>query len=97
MTDPHAIIIRPLLTEKNVAAKERHRTLAFRVARGANKIEIARAVEAVFHTKVESVRVINVEGKVKRMGRFEGKRPDWKKAFVKIRAGQKPIEYFEGL
>lgn len=97
MRDPHTLIIKPLLTEKNTLAKERHRTLAFRVARDANKIEIAQAVEAVFHTKVEGVRVVNVEGKIKRMGRFEGKRPDWKKAYVKIRKGEKPIEYFEGL
>lgn len=97
MRDPHTIIIRPLLTEKNTVAKDRHRTLAFRVSRDANKIEIARAVETVFHTKVEAVRVVNVEGKTKRMGRFEGKRSDWKKAYVKLRAGEKPIEYFEGL
>jgi large subunit ribosomal protein L23 len=97
MRDPHTILVRPLLTEKTTLAKERNRTLAFQVARSANKIEIARAVEAVFHTKVEDVRVVNIEGKMKRMGRFEGKRSDWKKAYVKIRAGEKPIEYFEGL
>lgn len=97
MRDPHTIIVRPLLTEKNVIAKDKRRCLTFRVVRDANKIEIARAVEAVFHTKVEGVRVLNVEGKIKRMGRFEGRRPSWKKAYVTLRKGEKPIEYFEGL
>ena len=97
MRDPHDVIIRPLLTEKNIILKDRHRTLAFQVARHVNKIDVARAVESVFGTKVEDVRIVNVLGKVKRVGRFEGKRSDWKKAYVKIRKGQKPIEYFEGL
>ena len=97
MRDPHAIILKPLLTEKNVIAKDRRRTLTFKVCPTANKIEIAKAVERVFGTKVEDVRVVNVLGKVKRVGRSEGKKPDWKKAYVKIRKGQKPIEYFEGL
>ena len=97
MRDPHTIIVRPLLTEKSVIAKDRRRCLAFQVSRDANKIEIARAVESVFNTKVQEVRVLNVEGKIKRMGRFEGKRPDWKKAYVTLCKGQKPIEYFEGL
>lgn len=97
MSDPHSIIIKPLLTEKNLIAKDRHRTVSFRVAPHANKIEVAKAVEAIFGTKVEGVRLVNVLGKTKRVGRSEGKRPDWKKAYVKIKKGQKPIEYFEGL
>jgi large subunit ribosomal protein L23 len=97
MRDPYTIIIRPLLTEKNIIAKDRINTLAFKVDRRANKIEIAYAVEKIFSTKVEDVRVLNVLGKNKRVGRSEGKRPDWKKAYVKLAKGAKPIEYFEGV
>ena len=97
MRDPHVIIIRPLLTEKNMVAKERTRTLAFQVDRRANKIEVAHAVEKIFSTQVEDVRIVNVMGKNKRVGRSEGKRPDWKKAYVKLAKGAKPIEYFEGV
>ena len=97
MRDPHVIIIRPLLTEKNLIAKERNRTLAFKVDKRANKIEVAAAVEKIFNTQVEDVRIVNVFGKTKRVGRSEGKRPDWKKAYVKLAKGAKPIEYFEGM
>ena len=97
MRDPYTIIIRPLLTEKNIIAKDRTNTLAFRVDKRANKIEIAYAVEKIFSTKVEDVRVVNVLGKNKKVGRSEGKRPDWKKAYVKLAKGAKPIEYFEGV
>jgi len=97
MKSPYTIILRPLLTEKNSLAKDRFRTLAFQVACDANKIEVAKAVESIFKTRVEKVRIVNILGKVKRVGRYEGKRADWKKAYVKIKAGQKPIEYFEGL
>ncbi len=97
MRDPYTIIIRPLLTEKNLIAKDRSNTLAFQVDKRANKIEIAYAVEKIFSTKVEDVRIANVLGKTKRVGRSEGKRPDWKKAYVKLAKGAKPIEYFEGV
>ena len=97
MKSPHSIIIRPLLTEKNLLAKEKQNTLAFEVSRDAGKIEIAKTVEVLFKTKVEEVRIINVMGKKKRMGRFEGMRRSWKKAYVKLKKGQKPVEYFEGL
>ncbi len=97
MKDPHTILIRPLLTEKNLVAKERTRTVAFKVDRRANKIEVAWAVEKIFNTKVAQVRIANVMGKNKRVGRSEGKRPDWKKAYVKLAAGAKPIELFEGV
>ena len=97
MRDPYTIIIRPLLTEKNLIAKDRSNTLAFQVDKRANKIEIAYAVEKIFSTKVEDVRIANVLGKNKRVGRSEGKRPDWKKAYVKLAKGAKPIEYFEGV
>jgi large subunit ribosomal protein L23 len=97
MRDPYTIILRPLLTEKNIIAKDRTNTLAFKVDRRANKIEIAYAVEKIFSTKVDDVRVVNVLGKNKKVGRSEGKRPDWKKAYVKLAKGAKPIEYFEGV
>ena len=97
MRDPYTIILRPLLTEKNLIAKDRINTLAFKVDKRANKIEIAYAVEKIFSTKVEDVRVMNVLGKNKKVGRSEGKRPDWKKAYVKLAKGAKPIEYFEGV
>jgi len=97
MKDPYTIILRPLLTEKNIIAKDRTNTLAFKVDKRANKIEIAYAVEKIFSTKVDDVRVVNVLGKNKKVGRSEGKRPDWKKAYVKLAKGAKPIEYFEGV
>jgi large subunit ribosomal protein L23 len=97
MRDPYTIILRPLLTEKNIIAKDRTNTLAFKVDKRANKIEIAYAVEKIFSTKVDDVRVVNVLGKNKKVGRSEGKRPDWKKAYVKLAKGAKPIEYFEGV
>ena len=97
MRDPQTVLIRPLLTEKNLLAKERRHTLAFEVSVSANKIDVARAVEKTFQTKVASVRIVNTLGKIKRMGRSEGKRPDKKKAYVTLRKGQKPVEYFEGI
>ena len=97
MRDPYVVIIRPLLTEKNLIAKERQRTVAFQVDRKANKIEVTYAVEKIFNTKVAQVRIANVLGKTKRVGRSEGKRPDWKKAYVKLAPGAKPIELFEGV
>ncbi|MCI4398740.1 MAG: 50S ribosomal protein L23 [Acidobacteria bacterium] len=97
MRNPQTVLIRPLLTEKNLLAKERRNTLAFEVAVFANKIDVARAVEKTFQTKVASVRIVNTLGKIKRMGRSEGKRPDKKKAYVTLKKGQKPVEYFEGI
>jgi large subunit ribosomal protein L23 len=93
----HDIIQGPLITEKAAAQKEGHRTLCFRVATAANKTEIKRAVEKLFGVKVAAVRTTRVNGKLKRYGRFEGKRPDWKKAFVTVREGEKMIEFFEGV
>ena len=85
----------PHLTEKTVTQKESHNQITFLVDRGANKIEIKRAVETMFKVTVLNVNTVNVLGKDKRMGRFVGKRPDWKKAVVTLKAGDK-IEYFEG-
>jgi large subunit ribosomal protein L23 len=93
----HDIIQGPLITEKAAAQKDDHRTLSFRVAPSANKTEIKRAVEKLFGVKVVSVRTSSFGGKLKRYGRFEGRRPDWKKAFVTLREGEKMIEFFEGV
>jgi large subunit ribosomal protein L23 len=95
MSRPQDVLIGPLITEKTAILKERGNVLAFRVDRRANKIEVRKAVEALFKVKVESVRTEHVHGKVKRVGRFSGKRPDWKKAYVTLKPGEKTIEYFE--
>lgn len=91
------IIRRPLLTEKSTLQREVGNTYAFEVAMGANKIEIRRAVEAQFKVKVAAVRVMRTHGKGRRQGRFAGRQPDWKKAYVKLKEGEKPIEFFEGV
>ena len=87
------IIIRPLITEKSTTLMAEGKYV-FEVAKAANKIEIAKAVSEIFKVKVADVNTINVEGKKKRMGRFVGKRSDFKKAIVKLAAGE-TIEYFE--
>jgi large subunit ribosomal protein L23 len=95
--DPQRIIRRPLITEKATRMKQATNTVCFEVAPNANKIEIARAVTALFGVKVAAVRVANREGKWKRMGKFIGQRRDWKKAYVRLAPGEKPIEFFEGV
>jgi large subunit ribosomal protein L23 len=85
----------PRLTEKSVRQKEAHNQVTFLVDPGANKTEIKKAVEALFKVKVLGVNTINTMGKQKRMGRHQGKRPDFKKAIITLKAGDK-IEYFEG-
>jgi large subunit ribosomal protein L23 len=91
----YQVIRRPLVTEKGVQKKEAERTLCFEVAPDANKTQIRAAVEKLFKVKVESVRTINSVGKLRRRGRFSGYRPDWKKAYVKLQAGQKVPEFAE--
>ena len=86
----------PMLTEKGTLLKERDNKVLFRVAPGANKIEIKKAVEEMFKVKVEGVRTINCKGKLKRMGRYQGRRPDWKKAVVTLKEGEK-LEFIEGV
>jgi large subunit ribosomal protein L23 len=93
----YEVIHGPLITEKSTDLKEAKRTLCFKVSRGATKTEVRKAVEQLLGVKVASVRTAVVRGKVKRYGRFEGKRPDWKKAFVTLREGEKMIEFFEGV
>lgn len=85
----------PVITEKSTNLKEGLRTLAFKVLRDANKIEIKDAVEKIFKVKVESVRTANFHGKTRRQGRYSGRRPDWKKAYVTLKEGEKMIEFSE--
>ncbi len=89
------VILRPIVTEKSSLMKEEGNQYVFEVARAANKIEIADAVEKLFKVKVVSVKVMNIEGKKRRLGRFSGKRPDWRKAVVKLSPKDK-ISFFEG-
>jgi large subunit ribosomal protein L23 len=89
------IIIAPMLTEKSTDLKDQQRMLCFKVHRDANKISIKKAVEELFKTQVESVKVLNFKGKEKRYGRYRGFRPSWKKAYVKLEKNAKMIEYFE--
>jgi large subunit ribosomal protein L23 len=90
------IIRRPLITEKTSIQREDGRTIVFQVANGANKIEIKHAIEKLLGAKVASVRTSISHGKIKRQGRFAGQRPDWKKAYVTLRVGQKMPEFLEG-
>jgi large subunit ribosomal protein L23 len=90
------VIRRPLITEKTSILREDGRTLVFQVASEANKVEIKRAIEQLLGSKVASIRTSIAHGKIKRQGRFAGQRPDWKKAYVKLREGQKMPEFLEG-
>ncbi len=94
--DLYQVLIGPHITEKATQIKSATDQIVFKVHKDANKIEIKQAVERFFKVKVLDVRTINMKGKKKRLGRFEGKKPDWKKAIVKLAPGQK-IELFEGL
>ena len=89
------VIRRPLITEKSTELRDDKSVIAFEVARNANKIQVKRAVEAQFKVKVAEVRIANVHGKVRRQGRFVGRRPDWKKAYVVLKKGEKMIEFFD--
>lgn len=90
------IIIRPVITEKSMAGAA-IKKYTFRVAKTANKIEIAKAVEELFGVKVQSVNTMNVRGRLRRQGRNEGFTPSWKKAIVRLTADSKNIEFFEGM
>ena len=91
----HTVVYRPIVTEKAVLKKDTENTLCFEVARDANKVQIKSAVEKLFKVKVSAVRTEINEGKLRRRGRFSGYRSDWKKAYVKLKAGQKTPEYAE--
>jgi len=89
------VIRRPLVTEKGVAKKDDERTLCFEVAPGANKTQVKSAVEKLFKVKVEEVRTANFEGKLRRRGRFAGYRSEWKKAYVRLKQGEKVPDFAE--
>ncbi|HEY0158806.1 MAG TPA: 50S ribosomal protein L23 [Thermoanaerobaculia bacterium] len=91
------IIRRPLVTEKSTILREEGNVIAFEVDPSANKIQVKSAVEELFKVKVEEVRLFNVRGKMKRLGRFVGKRRDWRKAYVRLKAGEKAPEFVEGV
>ena len=89
------VIRRPLITEKTSILREDGRTIVFQVAIGANKIQIKRAIEQLLGSKVESIRTTIAHGKVKRQGRYAGRRSDWKKAYVKLKEGEKVPDFAE--
>ena len=94
MKDPRTIVRRALITEKGTVLREVRNQYLFEVTRDANKIDIKRAIEAIFQVKVASVRTQQILGKVRRQGRFSGKRSDWKKAIITLKPDQK-IDLFE--
>ena len=91
------IIRRPLVTEKSTNLRESVNVIAFEVDPSANKIQVKSAVEELFKVKVEEVRLFNVRGKMKRLGRWAGKRRDWRKAYVRLKEGEKAPEFIEGV
>lgn len=91
------VIRRPLITEKSTELRDERNIVAFEVARSATKIDVKRAVEAQFDVRVAEVRVANMHGKTRRQGRYVGRQPDWKKAYVRLAEGEKSIEFFEGV
>lgn len=97
MPTTYTVIRRALITEKGMGVKETEGTLLFEVAEAATKTEVKQAVEALFKVKVAAVRTSNVLGKERRRGKFAGFRPDWKKAYVRLKAGEKMPEYVSNL
>ena len=95
MTNVYHVIRRPVVTEKGLMAKENARTLCLEVTPSATKTDIKTAVEKIFKVKVESVRTANFQGKERRRGRYAGYRPDWKKAYVRLQAGEKVPDFAE--
>jgi len=91
----YQVIKRPIVTEKGVSKKEAEQTLCFEVAAAANKTQIRSAIESMFKVKVADVRTATTAGKLRRRGRFSGYRSDWKKAYVRLKDGQKMPEYTE--
>ena len=92
----HDVIRRPLITEKTADLREMLQTIVFEVALRATKVEIKQAVERLLGAKVASVRTAIAPGKIKRQGRFAGQRPDWKKAYVRLKDGEKVPDFLEG-
>ncbi len=97
MKSAYQIIRKPLITEKGLGVKETEQTLVFEVAAKATKTEVKEAVQQIFKVKVDSVRTANFQGKERRRGRFAGYRSDWKKAYVKLKAGEKMPEYAQNM
>ena len=97
MPTTYTVIRRPLITEKGLGVKETEGTLVFEVASKATKTEVKQAVEALFKIKVSAVRTANVLGKERRRGKFSGYRPDWKKAYVRLKSGEKMPDYVNNL
>jgi large subunit ribosomal protein L23 len=97
MPTTYTVIRRALITEKGMGVKETEGTLVFEVAEAATKTEVKQAVEALFKVKVNSVRTANFAGKERRRGKFSGFRPDWKKAYVRLKAGEKMPDYVNNL
>ncbi|NLU35855.1 MAG: 50S ribosomal protein L23 [Clostridiales bacterium] len=96
MKNPHDIIIEPVLTEKSYDAMQ-EKKYTFIVDKNANKTEIKKAVEAIFGVKVEKVNTVRMQGKKKRLGVHVGRRPSFKKAYVRLTEDSKEIEFFEGM
>jgi large subunit ribosomal protein L23 len=92
----YSVLVQPLLTEKITALRESANQVGFLVRRDANRVQIKRAVESALKVRVERVNVMTVKGKTKRLGRFSGKRPDWKKAIVTLKKGEK-LELYESV
>ncbi|MBI5594185.1 MAG: 50S ribosomal protein L23 [Deltaproteobacteria bacterium] len=92
----HAIIKRPVVSEKSTMQKEVSNQLSFEVDRKANRIEIKKAIQSLFSVQVDAVRTLQIKGKYKQRGRIIGKRRDWKKAIVTLKPGER-IEFFEGI
>ncbi|MGC1299555.1 MAG: 50S ribosomal protein L23 [Alloacidobacterium sp.] len=97
MPTTYTVIRRPLITEKGLGVKETEGTLVFEVAAKATKTEVKQAVESLFKVKVSAVRTANVLGKERRRGKFSGFRPDWKKAYVRLKSGEKMPDYVNNL
>ncbi|MBM4404459.1 MAG: 50S ribosomal protein L23 [Candidatus Cloacimonetes bacterium] len=93
MIHPRQILIAPMITEKTGQQMQNNNTYTFKVSINANKIEIKKAIESIFAVKVLNINTIRLLGKPKRLGRYSGKRPDWKKAIVTLRAGDKIADF----
>ena len=96
MTNPHDIIIKPVVTEQSMADMA-EKKYTFIVTKKANKTEVKKAIENIFGVDVEKVNTMNYDGKVKRMGKTEGRTASFKKAVVKLTADSKEIEFFQGM
>ncbi len=92
----HDIIIKPIITEKAMSGMAMKK-YTFKVAKNANKIEIAKAIEEIFKVNVSKVNTVSVRGRLRRQGKYQGYTPSWKKAVVTLKEGSKGIEFFDGM